>query len=88
MRGVYEFHITVYGFGDSSTATEAVLMKNGQPVVIAYGHQPSHRVNSCNTASLLLEKGDVIFVHLRAGFWVRDSGNKHTTFDGHLLFTV
>ncbi|KAL2083038.1 hypothetical protein ACEWY4_020811 [Coilia grayii] len=88
IRGVYFFVVFVYGVGNASTATGVSLYRNGEHVVVAYAHQPSSVVRASNGASLLLEKGDVVYVKLWSGAWVNDNQNHHTTFSGHLLFPM
>ncbi|XP_042565537.1 complement C1q-like protein 2 isoform X2 [Clupea harengus] len=88
VRGVYYFAVIAHGLGHASTPTGVSLHKNEEHVVIAYGHQPSHRVDTSNGASLLLEVGDVVYVKLWPNAWVLDSYNHHTTFSGHLLFPM
>ena len=87
VRGVYQFSFFLHG-GGAGHGTGAVLVKNGQPVVIAWEHQPTHSVNPSNGASLLLEAGDVVYVKLWQNAWIYDSQNHHSTFSGHLLFTM
>ncbi|XP_063075982.1 uncharacterized protein LOC134466015 [Engraulis encrasicolus] len=89
VRGVYHFVLFVFGDASSSTPTGASLHHNGKHVVVAYAVQvnPKH-VNPANGASLLLEVGDVILVKLWHGAQVRDTEDRHTTFSGHLLFTL
>ncbi|XP_076127702.1 uncharacterized protein LOC143108711 [Alosa pseudoharengus] len=88
VRGVYYFDVFVWGFGHASTPTGVSLNKNGEHVVIAYSEGNTPRVAVSNGASLLLEVGDVVNLKLWPGAWVRDSHNHHTTFSGHLLFTM
>ncbi|KAL2084653.1 hypothetical protein ACEWY4_020171 [Coilia grayii] len=87
VRGVYYFLVFVHGGGKGTISTGVGLYKNGEPVVIAFAHQPSHSVNPSNGASLLLEVGDVVEVKLWRGSWVWDGPSHHTTFSGHLLFS-
>ncbi|XP_063080126.1 complement C1q-like protein 2 [Engraulis encrasicolus] len=88
VRGVYHFTIHVFGDGHQSRPTGASLNKNGDHVDIAHSAGNSKHVAVSNGASLLLEVGDVVFVKLWPNTWVRDTGSHHTTFSGHLLFTM
>ncbi|KAL2102953.1 hypothetical protein ACEWY4_002121 [Coilia grayii] len=88
VRGVYHFVLILYGDGHASIPTGASLYKNGNYIVIAYSKQPSQYVKPSNVASLVLEVGDVVYVKLHPKAWVRDNGSRHTTFSGHLLFTM
>ncbi|KAL2094729.1 hypothetical protein ACEWY4_009448 [Coilia grayii] len=88
VRGVYHFTIHVFGDGHQSRPTGASLNKNGEHVDIAYSAVNSHHVAVSNGASLLLEVGDVVYVTLWPNAWVRDTVSHHTTFSGHLLFTM
>nr|XP_043893906.1 uncharacterized protein LOC122777036 isoform X2 [Solea senegalensis] len=87
VRGAYhfEFHVGAHG---SSYASSTVLVKNGQHIFIAHQHQPSHFGKSSNGATLLLEVGDVVFLRLWENTRIYDSENHHSTFSGHLLFTM
>ncbi|XP_039474492.1 complement C1q tumor necrosis factor-related protein 3-like [Oreochromis aureus] len=86
VRGVYHFDWSLYEHGN--IAAGVVLFRNGENIFIVYEHQPTGGVTASNAASLLLEVGDQVSVRLWANSRVYDSENHHTTFSGHLIFTM
>ncbi|XP_039656084.1 complement C1q-like protein 2 isoform X2 [Perca fluviatilis] len=88
VRGAYHFEFYIGAYGHNSYGSGAVLVKNGEHIFMAYQHQPYHYGSTANGASLLLEVGDVVFVRLWVNSRIFDDGNHHSTFSGHLLFTM
>ncbi|XP_052332230.1 multimerin-2-like isoform X3 [Oncorhynchus keta] len=88
VRGLYLFRFYIYAEGDNSVPTISFLYKNGHHIATAQAHQSSGGINSSNGVSLLLEVGDVVNMYLWAGRKIYDSEYRHSTFSGHLLFTM
>ncbi|XP_058629004.1 heavy metal-binding protein HIP-like [Onychostoma macrolepis] len=88
LKGAYMFRISIYATISQSVSSTAVIVKNGEHVVIAHNYQPGHEVSSSNGVVLILEVGDVVYVRLWSGRRIHDSQNSHNTFSGYLLFPL
>uniref|UniRef100_A0A3B4H333 C1q domain-containing protein n=1 Tax=Pundamilia nyererei TaxID=303518 RepID=A0A3B4H333_9CICH len=86
VRGVYHFYWTVYG--NENIPAGAYLFRNGEYIFIAFEQLTSGWASACNGASLLLEVGDQVSVRIDPGARLYDNQNHHTTFSGHLIFTM
>ncbi|RXN03423.1 complement C1q tumor necrosis factor-related 6-like protein [Labeo rohita] len=87
VNGVYYFAFS--GHNHSSKPMGLRLFKNGQQMITVYNHPQGARYETAsNSISLTLEKGDQVYMHLRENTWVVDNENDHTTFTGHLLFSL
>ncbi|CAL8252251.1 unnamed protein product [Arctogadus glacialis] len=88
VKGAYHFEIHAFGLGGSH-ATGAILVLNSQQIFTAYEFSHGHgTAGSSNGVSLALQKGDVVFVRLPQHNHIYDNNNCHSTFSGHLLFTM
>ncbi|XP_073701797.1 cerebellin-1-like [Garra rufa] len=88
LKGAYMFNFSVFGSGNPSTPSTASIVKNGQRMVVAHGHQDQYVVNSSKGVVLILEVGDVVYVTLWSGRGIYDETHKHNTFSGYLLFPL
>eukprot|EP00063_Salmo_salar_P072735 XP_014047570.1 PREDICTED: uncharacterized protein LOC106600603 [Salmo salar] len=88
VRGLYLFRFYIFAWGDDSVPITTALFKNGHQIAMAFARQAAGSVNSSNGVSLLLEVGDVVYVHLWAERQIFDNVNRLSTFSGHLLFTM
>ncbi|KAF4117544.1 hypothetical protein G5714_002097 [Onychostoma macrolepis] len=88
MKGVYAFRVFSKAYGSQDKAVVAGLFRNGQHEISTYARQDGGFIGSSNGVSLLLEKGDQIYVNLYPGYWIFDNEHHHSTFSGHLLFPM
>uniref|UniRef100_A0AAZ1XCW2 C1q domain-containing protein n=1 Tax=Oreochromis aureus TaxID=47969 RepID=A0AAZ1XCW2_OREAU len=88
VRGVYNFELTLHGHGDNAYPTSARLFMNKELIFTAWEHQATHSPSASNGGSLLLDAQDQVYVRLWPGARIFDDYNHHTTFRGHLLFTM
>uniref|UniRef100_A0A3Q2WXB9 C1q domain-containing protein n=1 Tax=Haplochromis burtoni TaxID=8153 RepID=A0A3Q2WXB9_HAPBU len=86
VKGVYHFELHIFGLGNVRAA--APLYRNGEHIFAAQENPTSSGVSASNGASLLLEVGDQVSVRLWANSRIFDTQNHHTTFSGHLIFTM
>lgn len=86
VRGVYHFEI--FALSNGNSAVDAYLKKNGQGIFMAHESQSSGHGTGGNAVTLLLERGDLVYVTLPVNRQLYDNTNHHNTFSGHLLFTM
>uniref|UniRef100_A0A3B1ICL8 C1q domain-containing protein n=1 Tax=Astyanax mexicanus TaxID=7994 RepID=A0A3B1ICL8_ASTMX len=88
LRGVYFFRVNVFGFKSTSWIA-GDLFKN-QENIFNLSDYPEEGRNeyASNGVSLLLEKGDLVYVKLIVGRQIFDNIDNHCTFNGFLLFPM
>ncbi|XP_067219270.1 cerebellin-2-like [Chanodichthys erythropterus] len=88
VKGVYFFNFVV--FNPYALSTGVRLLKNGNFVVAASDNPPGQDTEdtTCNSVTLLLEKGDQIYLQLLNQCRIYTDLWKRNTFSGHLLFTI
>uniref|UniRef100_A0A3B3YJK7 C1q domain-containing protein n=1 Tax=Poecilia mexicana TaxID=48701 RepID=A0A3B3YJK7_9TELE len=87
VRGVYYFSFS--GHNISSKSMGLRLMRNGEQMVTVYNHAAGNRHETAtNGMTLQLEVGDQVYMRLRENTWIFDNSNDHSTFIGHLLFSL
>lgn len=88
VRGVYFFTFVI--FNKLRFATEVKLMRNGQRVVSASDNQPRADAEdtTTNSATLLLETSDQVYIELLANKVIYTDGNRCNTFSGYLLYAM
>lgn len=82
------FTVFSKAYGNRDKAVVAGLFKNDQHVFSTYARQDGGFISSSNGVSLLLEKGDRVYVNLYPGYWIFDNEHHHSTFSGHMLFQM
>ncbi|KAM4600360.1 complement C1q tumor necrosis factor-related protein 4-like [Polymixia lowei] len=88
VRGVYYIRFTANSPTDFPMS--AVLYKNDQEVQLIVHEHPSGEGSdtASNGATLLLEEGDKLSLHLWLNTQIWDNSNHHSTFSGFLLFPM
>ncbi|XP_039458698.1 complement C1q-like protein 2 [Oreochromis aureus] len=87
VRGVYYFSFS--GHNLSTRPMGLRLMKNGEQMVTVYNHAAGNRYETAtNGMTLRLEAGDQVYMRIRPDTWIVDNVNNHSTFIGHLLFSL
>ncbi|XP_017277650.1 caprin-2-like [Kryptolebias marmoratus] len=87
VKGVYYFSFS--GHNVSTKPMGLRLMKNGEQMVTVYNHPSGDRYETAsNGMTLQLEPGDQVYMKLRQNTWIFDNSNDHSTFIGHLLFSL
>ncbi|XP_062260809.1 complement C1q-like protein 2 [Platichthys flesus] len=85
VKGMYYFSFS--GHNLSSKPMGLRLMKNEEQIVTVYNHpSPISYDTATNGMTIPLNVGDQVYMRLRAGTWLVDSMNNHSTFIGFLLF--
>ncbi|XP_059207626.1 complement C1q-like protein 4 [Centropristis striata] len=88
IKGAYHFEWHVGAFGDNAHSSTAVLVKNSEIIFRAHEKQTAHFGTASNSATLLLEVGDAVFLRLWPHSKVFDNRYHHNSFSGHLLFPM
>lgn len=88
LRGVY--HFDFFNVAHLERFQSVVrLEKNGEHVVTSQENMPNGMGTAGNSATLLLEPGDVVFLRLWSNHRIYDdSSHRYSTFSGRLLFTL
>ncbi|KAG7455009.1 hypothetical protein MATL_G00251880 [Megalops atlanticus] len=86
VRGLYYFRFSGHAWGNHYMAVS--IYKNEQRIFSAYDDQPSGNANSSNGVTLLLEKGDRVYMRLWKNRQIFDNDGNHSTFTGFLLFPM
>lgn len=88
VKGVYYFSLVAFNPYDHSTGLS--LMKNREHVVSVSDNPPGEDTEdtASNAASLLLEKGDQVYIQLMENRKIYCDQFRRNTFSGHLLYTM
>ncbi|KAI4902027.1 hypothetical protein NFI96_023142 [Prochilodus magdalenae] len=87
VRGVYYFRFSVLG-SSHKYWTGVHLVKNHQRIIIVHNPPTGDHQYAVGGATLLLEKGDVVYVVLRGNCQMYDSSDNHSSFSGFLVFPM
>ncbi|XP_036451790.1 complement C1q-like protein 2 [Colossoma macropomum] len=85
LRGVYYFRFNVLG-SSSSHMLAVCLYKNEEKVLDVTEYPKGTYKYAIGGATLLLQKGDHVYVMLRSNSQINDNSDNHCNFSGFLLF--
>ena len=87
VKGVYYFRFSLWDV-TSLNLMGAQLYHNDKRMMWNYNHAVHTYATVSNALVLQLEKGDVVYLVLPAGYRVLDNLENHTNFSGFLLFAL
>ncbi|XP_017570671.1 collagen alpha-1(VIII) chain-like [Pygocentrus nattereri] len=87
LRGVYYFRFNLLGHS-SSHRLATCLYKNHEKILDVTKYPRGKYTYAVGGATLLLQKGDHVYVVLRQQSQVYDNSDNHCTFSGFLLFPM
>ncbi|XP_036450693.1 uncharacterized protein LOC118824556 [Colossoma macropomum] len=87
LRGVYYFRFSLFNLNNSNMMS-AILFKNEEFILFVSERPEGSYEYVSNAVSLLLEKGDLVYIKLASDRQVYDDSNNHCIFSGFLLFPV
>ncbi|KAL7846358.1 hypothetical protein SRHO_G00213380 [Serrasalmus rhombeus] len=87
LRGVYYFRFNLVG-SSKSHMLAVCLYKNHEKIFDVSKYPQGTNEYAVGGATLLLEKGDQVYVKLRSDSQITDDNNNHCSFSGFLLFAM
>ncbi|XP_062292107.1 uncharacterized protein LOC133996497 isoform X7 [Scomber scombrus] len=87
VRGAYYFSFTTLD-RRSSAYRNIYIYHNDKRMLLSYNYSANANESVSNSLVLQLEKGDVVYLVLPAGYSVYDDSGDITTFNGFLLFPL
>ncbi|XP_036451776.1 collagen alpha-2(VIII) chain-like [Colossoma macropomum] len=87
LRGVYYFRFNILGYSRSHRLA-VCLYKNHQKILDVTEYPRGWYKYAVGGATLLLRRGDHVYVALRRNSQIHDNSNNHCTFTGFLLFPM
>uniref|UniRef100_A0A3B4D8P5 C1q domain-containing protein n=1 Tax=Pygocentrus nattereri TaxID=42514 RepID=A0A3B4D8P5_PYGNA len=87
LEGVYYFRFNLLGCS-SSHRLAVCLYKNEMKILDVTKHPKGEYTYAIGGVTLLLQKGDHVYIKLREQSQVFDNSDNHCTFSGFLLFSI
>ncbi|XP_036418577.1 complement C1q tumor necrosis factor-related protein 3-like isoform X1 [Colossoma macropomum] len=87
LRGVYYFRFNLVGNSESNMLA-VCLFKNKEKILDVSQIPNGLNKYAVGGATLLLQKGDHVYVKLRSNSQISDNSDNHCTFSGFLLFAM